>query len=1535
MKQSILFLCCVFCCLSSFGQSDESNALFKKGIELYHQQKYKEAISEFKRCQELDDLELDSLDFRKEYAKGWIAHCYYKLSDYVNAKALGVKDYDIIPIDRTLIAESDSIISLAQLIASNGNLPYAITKLKEGLNIEIQKLGDDNYAVANTHAMLATMYASIDKMDFAETELQKAKQIYKNHNLSESYAYGTLLLRDAFFNQKNQNPTRCIRLAEEALSLFKKWDNANYSELIDVYYLLALGHNTPVPNENGEKYILYLFEQLKHVNESEVYGYAQQITSCCQGLLYFQHTLEALDLLNFSLNYVKGHSLLIGNDNFYISLLSTRANILQNLNRFDDALVDVKSVITVCENTMFFDKNMLDEIYVLLANIYYYKREPQLQLEAAREAYNRASSRKDDRSLVKANAKSHMAGAHNALDNKKEALADLQETLSLYEQLGLGNSINYASSLSLKAEIEALNDPLQAIEDYKRSANIYLNQKPIFYDGLANAKLSLFHLLKKQLYDEEADALLDEIVALSNDSNIPISSRDKIKISLYGTKGNLVSMEDPSKAISFYKQAIEIAQKYDGFDTSSFDVNLALSYTRNYELKTATIIIDSLLLQLEGNPSRSLQYANALRCAAVINGTKGDVSQTRYYQAKSLKLFEKIYGKKSLSYASALNVFSYQLLQLGLPLDAYPLCKEAEKIALTYFPPDDPEMSAYYTSTQLAELAIGNVDNAIEYGEKAKTISEKYAPPFARSEILCNLSLCYSQKFQFNEALSLLEEAMAISEKVKGRINMQCASIYVKLAGVYQAMGNTSDARVNRSCYYEIVKRLADPKQPQYGMALMFDADQKLQENNIEEAKSIATEALSVFENSLGDKNPITLQVKATIASLNIQEGKLSEAIHDLELIYKEQIKNKYPDMETMNLLATTYGMNNNFKEQKSLAEKMMDLSQKKYGKESQQVGNAYLLLANAYFGLGNTRKSADYSSKAFDICRKTILNNFLFMTKNERADLWNSVSNFFLVMLPTSCASVDNHVDYSQVTYNAALLSKGLLLQAETNISDMIYNSGNDRLKSEYNHFLNTKNMYNNATASYSTDVDLKEMFRTKSIIDSLENEIIDQEHSLMKHISAELGNYTSNLSTTWIDVREALSESDMAVEFLNATWNYDSTKYFALVLTRDSKYPIYIDLLNSKEIEEYRNFKSLSEKELRYFSECLWEPILSRFPHVKNIYFSPCGELYNLPIESLPSYYGNSYLSNDYRFYRLSSTRELSASYNKWQHNAVSLYGDIKYDASASDLLENYKKYNKERSLNYNFTELITDDSNRGKISLSPLPGTAEEVSSIASLVKSSSTFTLSGSPCVGIEASEASVKAMSGKGDRVLHIATHGFYYPKENIASSKYLQSVFAIENKGGVVTYESPEDAALLRCGLFMAGAKTRLSGTKIPGADDGILTAREISMINLNGLDLAILSACETGIGDISGDGVFGLQRGFKKAGTHSILMSLWKVDDDATSFLMKEFYNSWLSGKSKQESLEYAKKQVRERPEWNLPKYWSAFVLLDAIDNK
>ena len=136
---------------------------------------------------------------------------------------------------------------------------------------------------------------------------------------------------------------------------------------------------------------------------------------------------------------------------------------------------------------------------------------------------------------------------------------------------------------------------------------------------------------------------------------------------------------------------------------------------------------------------------------------------------------------------------------------------------------------------------------------------------------------------------------------------------------------------------------------------------------------------------------------------------------------------------------------------------------------------------------------------------------------------------------------------------------------------------------------------------------------------------------------------------------------------------------------------------------------------------------------------------------------------------------------------------------------------------------------------------------------------------------------------------------------------------------------------MLRSGLVFSGASIFLDGGDLPkDVDDGILTASELSAINLGDVDLVVMSACDSGLGEISSEGVFGLQRGFKLAGAKSLLMSLWKVDDHATYMLMTEFYKQYLSGKTKRQSLYLAQSILRESEEFSSPYFWASFILLD-----
>ena len=212
-----------------------------------------------------------------------------------------------------------------------------------------------------------------------------------------------------------------------------------------------------------------------------------------------------------------------------------------------------------------------------------------------------------------------------------------------------------------------------------------------------------------------------------------------------------------------------------------------------------------------------------------------------------------------------------------------------------------------------------------------------------------------------------------------------------------------------------------------------------------------------------------------------------------------------------------------------------------------------------------------------------------------------------------------------------------------------------------------------------------------------------------------------------------------------------------------------------------------------------------------------------------------------------------------------------------------------------------------------ISYLEGTKKEAENVARIIDNLTEGNVNVDVFMSSDGTEGSFKKLDEKNKRIIHIATHGFY--QQDGSEKRY--------------------DNTLLRSGLLFAGANNTFRGIQIPlNVEDGILTAFEISLLDLRGLDLAVLSACQTGQGTVTSDGVFGLQRGFKKAGANSLLMSLWKVDDEATCILMTEFYKNWMDGKSKYESLEIAKEKVRSIDGWEDPKYWAAFILLDGLDS-
>ena len=209
-------------------------------------------------------------------------------------------------------------------------------------------------------------------------------------------------------------------------------------------------------------------------------------------------------------------------------------------------------------------------------------------------------------------------------------------------------------------------------------------------------------------------------------------------------------------------------------------------------------------------------------------------------------------------------------------------------------------------------------------------------------------------------------------------------------------------------------------------------------------------------------------------------------------------------------------------------------------------------------------------------------------------------------------------------------------------------------------------------------------------------------------------------------------------------------------------------------------------------------------------------------------------------------------------------------------------------------------------------------------------------------GNDGTEDTMKTLSGKEIEIIHLATHGMYIPESDIDYRKRHYNFHFIVDESfaendSLRSHEiAKEDNILTRSFLVMSGGNMLAHQVERPvWMDDGILTAQEISELDLSRVDLVVLSACQTGLGDLSNEGVLGLQRGFKKAGANTILMSLTKVDDEATKILMVEFYNNLMAGKSKHQSLKDAQHYLRqvENGKYDDPKYWASFILLDGLN--
>lgn len=775
-------------------------------------------------------------------------------------------------------------------------------------------------------------------------------------------------------------------------------------------------------------------------------------------------------------------------------------------------------------------------------------------------------------------------------------------------------------------------------------------------------------------------------------------------------------------------------------------------------------------------------------------------------------------------------------------------------------------------------------------------------------------------------------------------------SICNLLGHAYYYIGELNKAE---KTYQEIIDLLKEDEldSPFYRQTLSDLGLLYLDLRNYVKADNFFNEALFLYEKNLdfGDKFVAALS-NCSIVKHNIGEGLLAKMMIDWarELITNDDYQGKHIGLilSNMSLIYGQLGYNEDKLKMLLEAEKVIDeespynkitiynniaveyLEKKDYNKALPYFEKAYKtntnslhrLLAGVHLAwtqyLNNDNKGYLTAVDLSQDIISDVISKFTYMSNEEREMFWEN-SNFELNFLNTLFVNSGKE-KFNDFIYNNSLFSKGLLLKTSNLIKNEIYNSGD----------LESISLLNKKTELEILIEQNEIQGNTLKIV----KDSINAYDKKLAEISSDYASFKEELTTSWSDIKKTLNSEEVAIEFVelpiveNDTVSFNNY-YYALVIKDNLNHPKLIPLCSAQEFGELLVKKPSAKLDVfitgLYSSDnndqtlgnrlynIIWDPIEKELKGIKTVYYSPIGQLNSISFNSLSQ--NSIYLSERYDLHLLSSTSEVIKIKQKKESmiNDAIVYGGIKYDTGTEEMIAEARGYKNEHHL----TRSIENDSTRSGWSY--LEGTAREASNIATILNQAN---IQSQIITENRANEESFKALDNASPSLLHIATHGFFLSDPiQLELNPFMQ-------KKKAKHYSN----LLLRSGLLFAGAnKAWLGEDVVEGIDDGILTAEEISKLNLSKTKMVVLSACETGLGEIeSTEGVFGLQRAFKLAGVQTLIMSLWKVPDIATSKLMIEFYNNWTGGMEIHQAFQKAQQAIKK--EYSSPYYWAGFVMLD-----
>lgn len=1003
--------------------------------------------------------------------------------------------------------------------------------------------------------------------------------------------------------------------------------------------------------------------------------------------------------------------------------------------------------------------------------------------------------------------------------------------------------------------------------------------------------------------------------------------------------------------------------------------------------------------------SNKLQYAKALpfveQLAKKLKAVKGETDSvylrtvtTRGEMLGNTRNFEeaeKVLLQNAIDISTALGPGNLLLSRCHQVLGGLYSDKQEPKTAESHFlkaieirkatiAADDHDMGVLYNNLGSLHFSTGAYHRAENlyksafeiwyklHGDNHKLLGVAYS----------NLGSMADLAGRFEEAESLYKKSIAVRTKILGPTHPDVAVSYGNLGSLYFTQSQYPKAE---DCYVKSLEiRLANYGEKNVGVGRMYNnlgmLNAKL--GLFEKAESNYLKSIEIRTGLLGENHPQVAESYVALATAYSDQGKLAQAepyfIKTIEIQKKKPGENHPTMATTYNNTGNLYYRMHNFAKAEYYYQKALEIRLRVFGEKNQYVASCYTNLGTLFNDMGEYSKSEEHYKKSlstyllavgenhqdvaisnFQLARNLmdsqnqekafyhlekgkenllhqIETNFPILSETEKQSFFQYWMKSNLDYLASFCLmNARKHPKQAALLFNTTLATKAIILNSTQKFRKRLLQMPDTNIRKRFENWEKNRK----EIAGIYQRGDSTELASLKSRLE--ESDVMEKELSKLTRDFAYLAD---KKVITWTDIQKKLKKNEAAIEIVRIqiygktlkvtdTTNpikpiyqlyglTDSVVYAVLIIKKGMKFPEMVILPNGNELEQksiyyYRN--SIQKRnEDPYSYNKFWAPIGKKLgSKIKRVYFSPEGIFHSINLNILKNPKTNKYLLEELEIKQVTNTKDLLSFNSTGQNfNSICLTGYPDYNMTRDKILSLTRGAKRELETK---SVLV-----RGEM-FAELPGTKNEVESISQILVGKG---LKIQALLGENALEESIKALVQP--RILHIATHGFFHSD----TSKKINP--------------------LLFSGLLLSGANKTISGQPNEDVEDGILTAYEAMNLNLDNTDLVVLSACETGLGDIkNGEGVYGLQRAFKVAGAKSIIMSLWKVDDEATQELMVSFYKNWLappapeggvkqpsgsfsspsgrSGGAKRSAFLAAQKELKAK--YPDPYHWGAFVMV------